>query len=168
MSQKWTGAPIKSNPACTRLCLTQFIKQQPPQKDDQKNKTSNMTRNSSGSWKPDTCGVAKVSKPPTTLAAASANFSTSPKTPSFPVPNRAKQKQPREMENRARLLLRVQKNKPTTKRSGRKPLLKKLASFLKCDTFMYAPLVSPLPPDFPSPPDNFASSAKGLPFTHLF
>ncbi|XP_057419268.1 uncharacterized protein LOC130713520 [Lotus japonicus] len=60
------------------------------------------------------------------------------------------------MENRANL--RVQKKKPT-KRSGRKPSLKKILDYLKSDTYMYAPLVSPLPSDFPSP-NAFFPSAK--------
>ncbi|XP_004507788.1 uncharacterized protein [Cicer arietinum] len=52
------------------------------------------------------------------------------------------------MENRTRL--RVQNKKPI-KRSGRKPLVKKFFDYLKSDTFMYAPLVSPQPSVLPSP-----------------
>ncbi|XP_061347528.1 uncharacterized protein LOC133293028 [Gastrolobium bilobum] len=60
------------------------------------------------------------------------------------------------METRARL--RVQKKKPI-KHRGRKLLLKNFLDYLKSDTFMYAPLVSSLPSDFPSL-DTFPSSAK--------
>ncbi|TKY54638.1 hypothetical protein E2542_SST19050 [Spatholobus suberectus] len=65
------------------------------------------------------------------------------------------------MENRERL--RVQKKKPI-KRSGRKVLLKNLLDYLKSDTFMYAPLLSPLPSDvfnaFPSSPAKVGEFKK--------
>ncbi|MED6157260.1 hypothetical protein PIB30_021762 [Stylosanthes scabra] len=64
------------------------------------------------------------------------------------------------MEKRGRMLrVRIEKKKSG---SGRKAVLKKLATYLQCDTFMYAPLVSPLPPkDFPDPSRPlFPSSAK--------
>ncbi|KAG4970054.1 hypothetical protein JHK82_035750 [Glycine max] len=62
------------------------------------------------------------------------------------------------MENRARL--KVQKKRPI-KRSGRKVLLKNVLDYLKADTYMYAPLLSPPTSDFPSP-NAFPSSAKGV------
>lgn len=66
------------------------------------------------------------------------------------------------MENRTRL--RVQNKKPI-KRSGRKPLVKKFFDYLKSDTFMYAPLVSPQPSVLPSP-----NAFKGFKFklNHYF
>ncbi|WJX91192.1 hypothetical protein P8452_73004 [Trifolium repens] len=52
------------------------------------------------------------------------------------------------MDNRIRL--RVQNKKPI-KRSGKKTLVKKLLDYLKSDTFLYAPLLSPDQPSvFPS------------------
>ncbi|CAI8611289.1 unnamed protein product [Vicia faba] len=51
------------------------------------------------------------------------------------------------MDNRTRL--RVQNKKPI-KRSGKKPLVKQLLDYLKSDTFLYAPLISPQPCGFPS------------------
>ncbi|RZB71580.1 uncharacterized protein LOC114381883 isoform X2 [Glycine soja] len=62
------------------------------------------------------------------------------------------------MENRAHL--KVQKKRPI-KRSGRKVLLKNVLDYLKADTYMYAPLLSPPTSDFPSP-NAFPSSAKGV------
>ncbi|XP_020231321.1 uncharacterized protein LOC109811883 [Cajanus cajan] len=47
------------------------------------------------------------------------------------------------MENRDRL--RVQKKKPIKRSSRRKVSLRKVLDYLKSDTFMYAPLLSPLP-----------------------
>ncbi|KAL2338576.1 hypothetical protein Fmac_013022 [Flemingia macrophylla] len=47
------------------------------------------------------------------------------------------------MENRDRL--KVQKKKPIKCRSRRKLSLRKVLDYLKSDTFMYAPLLSPLP-----------------------
>ncbi|XP_058728657.1 uncharacterized protein LOC131600520 isoform X2 [Vicia villosa] len=54
------------------------------------------------------------------------------------------------MDNRTRL--RVQNKKPI-KRSGKKPLVKKFLDYLKSDTFLYAPLISPQPCGFPSTND---------------
>ncbi|CAL5199400.1 unnamed protein product [Lathyrus oleraceus] len=51
------------------------------------------------------------------------------------------------MDNRTRL--RVQNKKPI-KRSGKKPFVKKFLDYLKSDTFLYAPLISPQPCGFPS------------------
>ncbi|XP_045816210.1 uncharacterized protein LOC123909423 [Trifolium pratense] len=51
------------------------------------------------------------------------------------------------MDNRMRL--KVQNKKPI-KRSGKKPLMKKFLDYLKSDTFLYAPLLSPQPSVFPS------------------
>ncbi|CAK8564245.1 unnamed protein product [Lathyrus sativus] len=51
------------------------------------------------------------------------------------------------MDNKTRL--RVQNKKPI-KRSGKKPLVKKILDYLKSDTFLYAPLISPQPCGFPS------------------
>ncbi|KEH32579.1 hypothetical protein MtrunA17_Chr4g0073221 [Medicago truncatula] len=58
------------------------------------------------------------------------------------------------MDNRNHRL-RVQNKKPI-KRSGKKPLVKKFLDYLKSDTFLYAPLLSPQPSGsgFPSP-NNF-------------
>lgn len=69
-----------------------------------------------------------------------------------------------QMENRTRL--KVQKKRPI-KRSGREVLLKKVLDYLKSDTYMYAPLLSPPTSDFPSP-NAFPSSAKGLTLTLPF
>ncbi|CAJ1944920.1 unnamed protein product [Sphenostylis stenocarpa] len=65
------------------------------------------------------------------------------------------------MDMRARL--RVQKKKPI-KHRGRKVLLKKVLDYLKSDTFMYAPLLSPLPSlafnSFPPSPAKVAEFQK--------
>lgn len=62
------------------------------------------------------------------------------------------------MEKRARL--RVQK-KPIIKRSNdRKLWLKKFLDYLKSDTYMYAPVLSPQPSVFATP-----NAFKGLSFT---
>lgn len=65
----------------------------------------------------------------------------------------------KKMDNRNHRL-RVQNKKPI-KRSGKKPLVKKFLDYLKSDTFLYAPLLSPQPSGsgFPSP-NNF----KGFKF----
>ncbi|KAK7265328.1 hypothetical protein RJT34_32947 [Clitoria ternatea] len=60
------------------------------------------------------------------------------------------------MENRARLRVVKKKKKPNKER---KLFLKKVLDYLNSDTYMYAPLVSPLPSDFPSP-NAFPSSTK--------
>lgn len=112
----------------------------------------NMTRDCSGSSESDTCAVVKVRKPPTTTQFY---YSFSFKVAFFTE---------EEMENRARL--KVQKKRPI-KRSGRKVLLKNVLDYLKADTYMYAPLLSPPTSDFPSP-NAFPSSAKGLTLTLPF
>ncbi|RDX65719.1 hypothetical protein CR513_55605, partial [Mucuna pruriens] len=67
------------------------------------------------------------------------------------------------MENRERL--RVQKKKGI-KRRGRKVLLRKVLDYLKSDTFMYAPLLSPLPSDAFNA--FLSSPAKGFTLIHHF
>jgi len=76
------------------------------------------------------------------------------KSSAFWSDSKKKKKMNKKMDNRNRL--RVQNKKPI-KRSGKKPLVKKFLDYLKSDTFLYAPLLSPQPFGSPSP-NNF----KGL------
>ncbi|KAI4344352.1 hypothetical protein L6164_011587 [Bauhinia variegata] len=63
-----------------------------------------------------------------------------------------------DISNRARVRVGVVKKKPLKR--AKKRLMKKIVDYLKSDTFMYAPLVSPLPSDFCPPPITLPSVAK--------
>jgi len=77
----------------------------------------------------------------------------------------SKKKKEKKMDYRNHRL-RVQNKKPI-KRSGKKPLVKKFLDYLKSDTFLYAPLLSPQPSGFPSP-NNFKGFKLKLTLHFLF
>ncbi|KAK7347655.1 hypothetical protein VNO80_22192 [Phaseolus coccineus] len=95
-----------------------------------------MTRDTSGSSVSDTCPIVKVCKPPDNLVL---QFLQRQSCIFIENEEEAEEKK---MDKRARL--RVQKKKPI-KRRGMKVFIKKVFDYLKSDTFMYAPLLSPLP-----------------------
>jgi len=116
-----------------------------------------MTRDTSGSLVSDTCLIVKICKPPDNLVL---QFLQRQSCIFIENEEEAEEKK---MDKRARL--RVQKKKPT-KRRGMKVFIKKVFDYLKSDTFMYAPLLSPLPSHaFNALP---ASPAKGFTFTLHF
>jgi len=86
------------------------------------------------------------------------------KSSAFWSDSKKKKKMNKKMDNRNRL--RVQNKKPI-KRSGKKPLVKKFLDYLKSDTFLYAPLLSPQPSGFPSP-NNFKGFKLKLTLHFLF
>jgi len=116
-----------------------------------------MTRDTSGSTESDTCPIVKVCKPPDNVVLQFLRHQSCIFT------ENEEEAEEKKMDKRARL--RVQRKKPI-KRRGMKVFLKKVLDYVKSDTFMYAPLISPLPSHafYASP----SSPAKGFTFTlHL-